>query len=329
MPLVCNYYLTLRCNARCRFCDLWSRPETTPADTAQVLNNLRQLPKAGVRIVDFTGGEPLLHPDLPRILAAARSLGLRTTVTTNALLYPKRAADLRGLVNLLHFSIDGATAEEHDHLRGVPCFDRVLESLDLAISLGERPELLFTAMRENFRSIETLADLAQYRRVILIVNPLFGATGDASLLNPSELNELIALCRRPFVYLNGGVARLARMGGNDPLRPRCRAISATIVISPENELLLPCFHHAQSSVPIAGDLRRALDSPERQKWLNQQGRADFCRGCTINCYLAPSLVYRLDRHLTAFAPWAIKYFYYKWRFKPRSGAAVQNYPAAA
>ena len=318
MPLVCNYYLTLRCNARCSFCNIWQEPDRRLADSEEVLRNLGQLRRAGVRIVDFTGGEPLLHPDLPHFLREAKSRGLRTTVSTNALLYPKRARELAGLVNLLHFSIDAAQPDLHDRLRGIPSFDRVMESLDLALTLGEKPELLFTASRENYLEIVPLADVARQIGVILIVNPVFGERGEA-VLRRDELLELIGLCDRPYVYLNGGVVKLMLDGGNDPARPRCRAVSSTVVISPQNELLLPCYHQAQAAVPIGDDLSAALNHPARAQWRKQEGRADFCRGCSINCYMAPSLVYRADRYLAAFAPWAAKYFYYKSR--PRFGAA--------
>ncbi len=315
MPLVCNYYLTLRCNARCTFCDLWQRTDTDRADSNEVLANLARLPAAGVRIVDFTGGEPLLHPDLPRFLRAAKRLGLKTTVTTNGLLYPKLARDLRGLVDLLHISLDGAQPEMHDRLRGIACYDKVMESVETALSLGERPDLLFTAGAENYLDVTPLADFAAERGLVLIVNPVFAATGGTGVLTRGQLQDLEDRCRKPNVYLNAGVVRLMKEGGNRPENPRCRAVSAVMVISPRNELLLPCFHHAQTALPIKGDLLGVLESEPRKRAMKDQGRWDFCRGCTINCYLAPSLPYRWDRYFLSFLPWAWKYI----RYRARSG----------
>lgn len=313
MPLVCTYYLTLSCNARCSFCDLWQRSDHSLADPRAVLSNLRQLPSAGVRIVDFTGGEPLLHPDLPRFLKAAKTLRLITTVTTNGLLYPQKGPDLRGLVNLLHISIDGASAHTHDRMRGIDSYDRVMEAIELALSWGERPDLLFTANADNYRDVAPLADLARRLGLVMIVNPVFEMCGGEDLLSRSQLVELASLCRRPYVYLNGGVLRLMLEGGNDPDNPRCRAVSSSVVISPDDELLLPCFHRAQEAIAIRGRLKDVLASPERIKAMQREGREAFCRGCTINCYLAPSLPYRLDRYFASFVPWALKYFYYRGR----------------
>lgn len=311
MPLVCNYYLTLRCNARCDFCDLWQKEDAPLALPEDVIKNVRQLPAAGVRIIDFTGGEPLLHPDLPRFLKEAKKCGLKTTVTTNGLLYPKRAEQLRGLVNMLHISIDSTSAEMHNRIRGIDCYDKVIESIDLALSLGERPDLLFTATSENYHEVLPLSDYAQKLRLVLIVNPVFEAYGGRGILSREQLQELESCCRRPYVYLNGGVVRIMKEGGNNTENPRCRAVSSSIVISPQNELLLPCFHHADTAIPIKGALSDILNSPERNLAKMNQGREEFCRGCTINCYLAPSLPYRMDGYFASFIPWAAKYLFYR------------------
>ncbi|NJO02400.1 MAG: radical SAM protein [Bacteroidia bacterium] len=78
--MLCNYYLTYRCNARCGFCDIWERPSpyATPAHVAQNLRNLKRL---GVKVIDFTGGEPLLHRQLDELLAMAKAMRFVTTVT--------------------------------------------------------------------------------------------------------------------------------------------------------------------------------------------------------------------------------------------------------
>ena len=102
-PILLHYYITERCNSRCSFCDIWQQPAGADALPEDVARNLHDAARLGLRFVDFTGGEPLLHPELPRMLRRARSEGLRTTLTTNALLYPDRAAELEGNVDFLHF----------------------------------------------------------------------------------------------------------------------------------------------------------------------------------------------------------------------------------
>ena len=127
-PILCNYYVTYRCNATCNFCDIWEKP--SPYVTLENFReNLRDLKKLGVKVIDFTGGEPLLHRQIDVLLAEAKQAGMITTITTNTLLYPKLAERLKGKIDMLHFSLDSPDEAEHNISRGVKCFDILLESI--------------------------------------------------------------------------------------------------------------------------------------------------------------------------------------------------------
>ncbi|MDX1545781.1 MAG: radical SAM protein [Rhodothermales bacterium] len=287
-PVLLNYYVTYRCNARCGFCDIWERPSPMAAPEA-VRRNLRAARRLGVRIVDFTGGEPLLHPQLDALLRMAKAEGLLTTVTTNGLLYPKRARRLAGLVDLLHLSLDSSEPEEHDASRGVRCFGKVMESIETALSLGERPDLLFTVTDENVHRLGAIYErISRPNRLILILNPLFAYHGLGGGLAASTMATLRAFARRPFVYLNPAFLTLRQRGGNDPAAPVCRAASATLVISPSDELVLPCYHLGLDHLPIEGRLHDLWHSEAVARHRALEGRHAGCRGCTVNCYFEPS-----------------------------------------
>ena len=172
-PVLCNYYLTYRCNAKCSFCDIWEKP--SPYITLENAEaNFRDLKKLGVKIIDFTGGEPLLHRQLPELLSLAKEYGFITTVTTNALLYPKQASSLVGLIDMLHFSLDSFDRNQHDEMRGVQCYDKVLESIDIALKLGERPDILFTVFAHNLDQIaKVYENITLPSDLVLILNPAF------------------------------------------------------------------------------------------------------------------------------------------------------------
>lgn len=287
-PILCNYYTTYRCNAKCGFCDIWEQPSPL-IDLDDAICNLKDLSRLGVRVVDFTGGEPLLHPQLDQLLDAARHFGMRTSVTTNGLLYPKRAESLAGKVDLLHFSIDAADPERHDTSRGVQCFDNLMESLRVAISLGERPDLIFTVTNDNVGELDTLyEEFALPNKLILIVNPLFEYNSLGANLAEDVLDKMELYSRRPYAYLNPAFITLRREGGNDPDDPVCRAVSTTVVISPFNELVLPCYHYGLDRIPIDGRLYDLWNSDIVDEHRRLEGRHDACRGCTINCYFEPS-----------------------------------------
>jgi len=281
------------------------------ADPENVRRHLTELRLAGVRFVDFTGGEPLLHPNLPEFLTRAKSHGLRTTVTTNCILYPRRARDIKGLVDFLHFSLDAAHLELHDRLRGVPCFDKVMESIELALSLEERPDILFTATPETCVELPALAEFARRRKLILIVNPLFPLNGTAPL-QQETLNALRRESQNPYVYFNHAQYRLMINGGNHIDHPRCRVVDSTVVISPDNHLLLPCYHYHNQKILLDRPLTEILRSTELVDARSRQGRFCFCDGCTINCYFDPSFLYKFDRYLIDSLLPKAKYAWYKY-----------------
>lgn len=311
-PVLCNYYLTYRCNASCSFCDIWEKPSPY-VNRENVAENLIALKRLGVKVIDFTGGEPLLHRELPEFLAMAKAHGFITTVTTNTLLYPKQAKKLAGKVDMLHFSLDSVDRERHNASRGVNCFDHLVQSVVLAKDLGERPDILFTVTDTNVDEIE-----AVYRRFVLpndlmlILNPMFEYQDVGENLEKSTLLELRKWGRRPNVYLNEAFLDLREAGGNQIDAPICKAGSSTIVISPENKLIMPCYHLGLESYPIDGNLEKLYRSPKVAAEIEQEGRHEKCAGCVINCYMEPSMAVTVNRHFWSSARSTIKYALEKW-----------------
>lgn len=272
------------------------RSRHTFARTQDVLKTLAEAGHIGVRFVDFTGGEPLLHPELAEMLAFAKQIGLQTSVTTNGELYPQRAAELQGLVDYLHFSLDSSEAAQHDRIRrrgGL--FQRVLQSIDIAGKLGEQPDLLFTGTPDNFYEIEILAPFAKELRLILIINPLFPHLQNQSL-DSSYLRILSRYRFHPYVYINTAFDLLRSRGGNSVGNSRCRVVDSTLVVGPDHDLLLPCFHFARAKIPLRNTLKEALESKVFQHFRKLQGNLGICQGCQINCYFDPSFLYRIDEY---------------------------------
>ena len=306
-PVLCNYYLTYRCNATCGFCDIWERP--SPYVTLENFRqNVRDLKALGVKVIDFTGGEPLLHRQLDELLREAKNQGMITTVTTNGLLYPKYAERLYGLIDMLHFSLDSPIREEHDQSRGVKCFDKVMQSIEIARSLGERPDILFTVFEENIHHIQQLRDdICLPNDLVLILNPVFEYNAVGGNLSTTALRELTRWGKQKNVYLNDAFVQLRLDGGNHIKDPICKAASTTLVISPENKLVLPCYHLGLQEFPIEGNLKALYQSDEVQKLVALEGRLPACEGCAINCYMQPSFAVEMNKYWWKALPSTLKY----------------------
>jgi MoaA/NifB/PqqE/SkfB family radical SAM enzyme len=300
-PLVANYYLTYRCNARCHFCDIWALEPKKEADFETIRRNLTDLHRLGVKYVDFTGGEPLLRSDVGEIYTEAKRQGFYTSMTTNTILYPKKAREVQGLVDFLNFSLDGPDAETHDHSRGVRIFDTLVESVAIAQSLGEYPVLNHTVTAQNYHRINEVAELGQRLGVRVWLNPAFTAHSNYNhKKNPTpEMAAAIETNARRYNNVGYNKAALAfiEAGGNDTQNPRCKAVDAVIAISPHDELLLPCYHFAQTGVPINGQLYDLYRQSEVvEEYRQSQGKLSVCEGCTVWCYLIPSFFKGLDKY---------------------------------
>jgi MoaA/NifB/PqqE/SkfB family radical SAM enzyme len=310
MLLLCNYYITYRCNAYCEFCHFGVHEnfnDTPYARLEDFKSNVNQLAEMGVNFIDLTGGEPLLHKQIHLMAKHSRELGMQTSITTNALLYPRFADKLAGYVNLLHFSLDSPDEEEHNQIRKVNCFQHVLKSIDIAKFLGEFPDILFTVTNQTYLKLPRMHELAQKKDLVLLVNPVFSYFG-----NPGLSDEAIDFIEeytngKSDVYINKGFLNLRRDGGNNINRPSCKAVTRVIVISPFNEIILPCYHFASEKIKINRPLKEIRSSEKIKYFKQMEGRFDFCNGCTVNCYFEPSFAF--PTNLYAFASLSSKFKY--------------------
>lgn len=120
-PVLVNFEVTMRCNARCGFCDYWK----TPAATRE--NELKSFAAAAREfkpmLVTFTGGEPLLRKDLEQLVAGVRGAVRYTYVqliTHGGMLSVERAKSLWDAgVDQFNISLDYLDSR-HDDARGIP-----------------------------------------------------------------------------------------------------------------------------------------------------------------------------------------------------------------
>jgi MoaA/NifB/PqqE/SkfB family radical SAM enzyme len=121
MPVLVNFEVTLRCNARCGFCDYW---KTDPSARLEELSSYADAARFfNPMLFTFTGGEPLLRRDLEDLVAAvvaATRLKYVIVLTHGGMLSIERARSLWNAgVNQFNISLDYLD-ERHDRARGIP-----------------------------------------------------------------------------------------------------------------------------------------------------------------------------------------------------------------
>jgi MoaA/NifB/PqqE/SkfB family radical SAM enzyme len=270
-----------------------------------------QLAGLGVKFIDLTGGEPLLHKQIHLMADFAKKNNMQTSITTNAMLYPKFAEKLAGRINLLHFSLDSPDEEEHNRIRKVDCYKMVFESIAISKSIGEFPDILFTVTNETYLKLPRMHEIAAKHDLVLLVNPVFSYFGNPGL-SEKALDYIEAYSENKIdIYLNKGFLKLRRNGGNDINNPSCKAVSRVIVISPYNEILLPCYHFSNEKIKIGRPIKDIRNSEVIRKFKKMEGRFQFCKGCTINCYFEPSFAFPTSLYAAASLESKFKYGYQK------------------
>src|SRR5207249_6059776 len=122
LPAALQVEVTGACNLRCRMCLVRYRPALSKTEGSLSFKRFAELVDAvpGLQVLTLQGlGEPLLAPDLLRMIEYASSRGIDTGFNTNgSLLIPERAeALIRAGLAWLHVSLDGATAATYESIR--------------------------------------------------------------------------------------------------------------------------------------------------------------------------------------------------------------------
>ncbi|RFA34184.1 hypothetical protein CAI16_12395 [Virgibacillus dokdonensis] len=104
--------------------------------------------------LSLTGGEPLMYKGHLDILKYAKEKGATTGMISNGiLLNQNKVKDLDGILDHLQISLDGATAEVNDRIRGKGVFDKVVKRLKLLKNTNIRLGLNVVVMKSNAENL--------------------------------------------------------------------------------------------------------------------------------------------------------------------------------
>ncbi|HEX2171575.1 MAG TPA: radical SAM protein, partial [Dehalococcoidia bacterium] len=171
-PLPTQLYLEVvnRCNSLCTTCPLTFGPHESAHSLRwdEFLQITDQFP-ALERVVLHGIGEPLMNPELPRMIRHLKERGAYVLFNSNAILLNGRRVDalIESGLDEIRVSIDGATPETYFKLRGVKAFPKVLGNIRRFVerqrALGtDRPRVSFwmTGTRENIAELPFLINVA-------------------------------------------------------------------------------------------------------------------------------------------------------------------------
>jgi len=161
--------ITRACNLKCVHCynDSGVGKPFKDVSTDKAKEVLDDLAVFGVPSVLFSGGEPLMRPDLFELIEYAGRKGLRAVISTNGtLITEEKAATIkeRG-VSYVGISLDGI-GEINDTFRGVPgAFDKAVAGIRNCRAAGVRIGLRLTLTQRNVQDLEALFDFFEAENI--------------------------------------------------------------------------------------------------------------------------------------------------------------------
>lgn len=157
--------ITRACNLRCMHCYAHAvdKPREKEFSKEQVRTVIDDLAGFGAPVILFSGGEPLMRPDLPDIAAYAVDKGMRAVISTNGtLITGKKAKDLKNIgLSYVGVSLDGLE-EVNDRFRGVKgAFQNAIAGIKNCQDVGLKVGLRFTINRLNVSEIDSIFNLLE------------------------------------------------------------------------------------------------------------------------------------------------------------------------
>lgn len=280
LPLVI-FYPTSRCNSRCVSCEWWKCSGAGDLTLEEIEAVAADLPSLGTRLVVFSGGEPLLRPEVFEAARTFRAQGMRLHLLTSGVLLERCADEVAREFARAIISLDATTEALYHSVRGV----NALATVEKGVARLRRiaPDMPVTARatlhRLNFRELPRLIDHA--RAMALdgisflpadVSSTAFGRgrlpQAEGLTLDAGEILEFERLVddtirTRSDDFESGFVAespeklrRLPRyyaaLAGGAPFPPlACNAPYASVVVEADGSVR-PCFFHE----PI-GNVRRS------------------------------------------------------------------------
>ena len=290
-PVLVHFEVTMRCNARCPFCDYW---KTDPAMKAQELTSFADAARAfDPMMVSFTGGEPLLRADLEEIVSAVDG-AIRhkwmTLLTHGAMLSVERARALWAAgIGQFGISLDYLD-ERHDRARGIPGLaGKILTNAERIRSEGMTVRFNTVIKDDNLDDSLPLVEGAAAMRVGVnfSVYTDFKNGNGAHRIRPEQqarLREVIAALlafkrRRRGIISNSDhyLSEIPRWVAGEMGEP-CRSGQDTVHIDPY------------------GGIRRCPDFPVDGHWREYDGYAPIaCDRCFYACRGEAQAPLRLNR----------------------------------
>lgn len=278
-PILAHIIPIRRCNLSCAYCNEYDKL-SSPVPTAEMLRRIDLLAALGTGIITFSGGEPLLHPELDEMIRAVRTHGIIATLITNGLLLsPERIKQLnRAGLEQLQISIDNVLPDEISQ-KSLKVLDKKLQWLADYAEFEVNINTVIGAGVKNPEDAHTIARRARELGFDTTVGIVHDHGGHVRPLRDEEriVYEQIQAEKKPgfmaFAYDNLFHKNLALGLPNDW---RCRAGSRYLYICEDGLVHYCSQQRGHPAIPLE---QYGQEDLEREYWTNKP----CAPYCTISC----------------------------------------------
>lgn len=320
------FLATHACNLSCFHCSVERTPGVPPRISKEIFYEIvDETASLGAENLLISGGEPLLRLDLFELLDYSTRKLKVSLLTNGTLIRQKEAKQLKQLgVSEIVLSLDGASPNTHDYLRGKGNFKRVLNGIDLLINEGlqERINLNFCLSKLNMEeAIDFLkfVENAGVKKVTFLPVKKLGRAADVweDLKPDRNLYEMFLInLYEMFFHQDFSIKVNFPLGGFHPVVKPDEPISTCpfgtqLIVNGEGDiytcpaLLIPEFHLGNVfDISIEEAIKSSKFKVLKDKYKARMDRITRCRsciwrwfcqgGCTSTVYLEKGSIWKTD-----------------------------------
>jgi MoaA/NifB/PqqE/SkfB family radical SAM enzyme len=282
-PVLVTLVVTRRCNLACGYCNEYDHV-SQPVPTDALLTRVDRLAELGTSIVTISGGEPLLHPALERVVRHIRRRGMIATVITNG--FPLTRSRIRRLneagLDYLQISIDNVEPDETSR-KSLKLLDRKLEMLAETATFTVNVNIVVGSGVENPEEALVVAERARALGFAPSIGVIHDSHGQLRPLNERQRAVYRAIRRQSgpgFGLVDRFESNLAE---GKPTKWRCRAGARYFYVDEHGTVHWCSQQRGKPGIP--------LDRYSREDMRREYFREKSCAPmCTIQCVHRASLM---------------------------------------
>src|SRR5215813_6190797 len=273
-PLLVQIIPIRRCNIDCGYCNEYDKT-SAPVPTDVMTRRIDKLAELKTSVVAFSGGEPMLHPDLDALIAHIRSRGMMAGLITNGyFLVPKRIVELNDAgLDFLQISIDNVEPDEVSK-KSLRLLDKKLQDLKAHATFDVNINSVLGGGIKNPEDARTINNRARELGFSTSIGIIHDGAGRLKPLGPVErkvyddVSAAINGAGQVLKNLYSGIRSFQdNLAGGNPNEWRCRAGARYLYIC-ENGLVHYCSQQrGYPAVPLENytidDIKREFLTP---KW---------------------------------------------------------------